>query len=52
MNLPNNIGEAVMQKRKFESRESNDFEWAIPLDLFLPIIVALVYAVIVLVSLL
>lgn len=50
MNLPNNIGEAVMQKRKFESRESDDFIWAIPLDIFLPVIVALIYAVIFLVS--
>jgi hypothetical protein len=41
-----------MLKRKLESRESDDFEWAIPLDLFLPITVALIYAIIVLVSLL
>jgi hypothetical protein len=41
-----------MLKRKFDSRESTDFEWAIPLDIFLPIFFALVYAVILLVSLL
>ena len=41
-----------MLKRKLESRESDDFIWAIPLDLFLPITVALIYAIIVLVSLL
>ena len=39
-----------MLKRKFESRESDDFIWAIPLDTFLPIFVALVYAIIFLVS--
>ena len=43
---PNNIGDAVMLKKTFVSRERNDFEWAIPLDIFLPTLVALVWAVI------
>lgn len=49
MNLPNNIGEALMRKNKPDSR---DFEWAIPLETFIPIFFALVFAITVLVSLL